>query len=604
MRRTTGLGLLLAATLVATSTARGEPTQATPTGARIRLEPIRTTWCVGDNVSVRYVVENVGDQQFEVTATPPGFDDWWVLQVFDASGQQVVFPRSGNMAVSWPHVTQAVTVARPFVRVVSLGRYGVLDRPGRYRVRLFHSLRWKGPGGKDYSGLPRELPPDEDPRWTETSIELLEPTPERVEAVLHVLEGHLDKSARHGSGDGVVPDPKLFRHAAFLEPLLARLRKDPRPRRPPEIWVEGIASIPTTVATSALLELLATSPASHAMWTQVIPRELCAAAVALRAPPVEVRGRSVGPGAGPPSLGLQLPHDLRPHAWSDELAPRARAWAREQLTLRGGSMDRYALRLLAAVGQSEDVAVIEALLGRSLDEARRDAAWPAAPDARDRVHDLIRVFSRVQQCGAAPSPDPRSAVEIVAALVWMFDRPEEAVARYGDRIVAWLGHENPIVRALALAALPRPVPEMAKAGLEAALDDGSPAVRYAALRALEHESDERFRPGVLRAFGRSDDHGDIWAAKVAAKAVGVDRVDLLLVDAARLAEPTAYPVRWQRLAEAAKYRGAWPQGAPSAEERERLAAVWTAFLERNRDALRQRGPFTATAEELAALAPR
>ncbi|MCA9317775.1 MAG: hypothetical protein KDB73_19985, partial [Planctomycetes bacterium] len=36
-----------------------EPTAMTPEGARIRLEPIRTTWCVGDNVSVRYVVENV-----------------------------------------------------------------------------------------------------------------------------------------------------------------------------------------------------------------------------------------------------------------------------------------------------------------------------------------------------------------------------------------------------------------------------------------------------------------------------------------------------------------------------------------------------------------
>ena len=125
MHRTTGLCLLLAA-LAATSTVHSEPTQATPRGARIRLEPIRTTWCVGDNVSVRYVVENAGDGPFEVTATPPGFDDWWVLQVFDASGQQVVLPRSGPMAISWPSVTQAVTVARPFVRVVSLG---IAERP-------------------------------------------------------------------------------------------------------------------------------------------------------------------------------------------------------------------------------------------------------------------------------------------------------------------------------------------------------------------------------------------------------------------------------------------------------------------------------------------
>lgn len=384
MRRTTGLGLLLAA-LAATSSAHGEPTQATPKGARIRLEPIRTTWCVGDNVSVRYVVENVGDEPFEVTATPPGFDDWWVLQVFDASGHQVGLPRSGPIARSWPMVRRDVTVARPFVRVVSLGRYGVLDRPGRYRVRLFHSLRWKGPGGKDYSGPARELPPDEDPRWTETAIELLEPTPERVESVLQVLEDHLNERYPSRDGDGVVPDPKLLRHPAYLEPLLARLRQAPRPTRFPEAWARGIASIPTVEATSALVDLVTTQelvrrPGQH-------PRELCAAALAERAPPLQGIRLVASPRAQIHAHEVALPEGSREAAWSASLAPRVRAWARTQLDAyeRGhlSSFDpvlRHALRLLVTVGSTEEAEKVRALL-------RGD---DFKPNAREPRHDAPR----------------------------------------------------------------------------------------------------------------------------------------------------------------------------------------------------------------------
>ena len=75
---------------VGTQKARGgDEGVAVPRGARIRLEPDRTVWRLGENVIVRYIVENASDEAFTV--------DWGgdnrsirplrnLVDVFDASG--------------------------------------------------------------------------------------------------------------------------------------------------------------------------------------------------------------------------------------------------------------------------------------------------------------------------------------------------------------------------------------------------------------------------------------------------------------------------------------------------------------------------------------
>ncbi|MGE0193054.1 MAG: hypothetical protein AB7T63_13550 [Planctomycetota bacterium] len=582
--------------------AHADPATIVPEGARIRLEPMRTRWCVGDNVSVRYVVENASDVPFKVEATPPGSDDWWAPQVLDASGEQVISPKR-NVSASWPMSSPQVTVARPFARVVSLVRYGVLDRPGRYRVRLFHPLGWKDPDGKRGSGLGDDTMA-EDPRWAETWIELVEPTAERVQAVLDVLERYPDDEARRRSTEEVTPRAELLRHPAYLAPLLARLRKTHRSKRHAEAWFRGIHGIPTVEATSALLDLLTTQ--EHAPWVRFVPPDLCARALLERVPRFVGPGLTLGPdralGGGPP-FSLSLSPGYRERAWSDHLAPRVRAWACEQLDPPGDVL-RHALRLLAAVGEPEDWPLVEPRLAHSLDEAQRMPTWPATPEDQHELHGVLQVLSRVQRRGRTPPSAPATAIDIVSTLVWMADHPEEALTHHGELVPAWLDHESALVRALTVVAIPEPLPGFAARKLEALCDDDSAVVRRAALHVVRREPHERYRGGVIRAFGRSDDPDDIQAARRAAAALRIDHVDLLLVDAARLTEASAYPTRWQSLARATGYRGTSPQQPPPPEERQRLARAWREWLRRHREDLGRRGRVVPSEDELRELAPR
>ncbi|MCA9316604.1 MAG: hypothetical protein KDB73_14040 [Planctomycetes bacterium] len=603
LRTMTACALLLLVQGLLSRPAAADPVSTPPEGARIRLESMRTLWCVGDNVSVRYVVENVGDEPFKVTATPPGSDDWWILQVFDASGEPVISPR-GTATGSWVTSTPRVTVASPFARVVSLVRYGVLDRAGRYRVRLFHALGWKRPEVVEGSGPERRLPVADDPRWAETWIELVEPTPEHVEAVLDALALYPDREARRRSGQEVAPEAAWLRHPAYLVPLLQRLRSTDRSKRQAEAWIRGIQGIPTVESTEALVDLLATP--EEAPWRRLVPPELLARALMERVPLLD--GHAVGLGGGSeswgyPSFSLALPIDLRAGAWSERLAPRLRAWACEQVDPPGDLL-RHALGLLAVVGATEDWQRVEPLLVRLLDDAQRMPAWPPTPETVDELNGVLRVCGRAQREGMRPSSTPASTLEITSALVWMADHPEQAVVQYGEHVAAWLDHENPIIRALTLAALSRSLPGAAARRLEALLDDDSAVVRRTALSAVRREPHDRYRGGVMRAYRRAETSDDLEAARVTAVALGVDHVDLLLVDAGALADAGAYPARWQRLVRATRLFVAGPQEPPPPNERQRLARAWSEYLQLHRDDIGRRGRGSPSPEELHNLTPR
>ncbi|MEZ6008041.1 MAG: hypothetical protein R3F05_09750 [Planctomycetota bacterium] len=609
--------LVLAAVVASSlSDARAEPDVIVPRGARVRLEPVRTAWCLGDDVSVRLGVENTSGEPMSVDwggdMAWPGRNLRLLVEVFDAEGRllEEPWPWKGG-PFGGPGGPCPVTISTPFVRVLSVPSYALLEEPGRYRIRVFHDLGWDVSSRRRLAGAGIEdRPADDDPRWVETHVDMLEPTPERIEQVLSALEESLDSAGRWSGTDGVAPKAEHLRHAAYVQPLLSRLRGASPDLRHAEAWLRGLASIPTTEASRALLELLM-GPATPARpWPSSLIAQ-CAAALAERAPPIEGTPLRNGPGSPAAAHELALPPGGRAAAWSAELATPLRAWAQENIE-HGDDWAaeskwvsaRFAVRILAAVGTPEDLPYLRKALARLYDTLHRRPALLDERAVRDQLVGLTAALARLQRQGVPPPDEPRSAVQVTEALVWMHDHPDEALARYGDRVPAWLEDGLAVIRALTLCAVPRPLPDQVTTRLVTLLDDDARYVRYAALRSLEHESGERYRRAVLRALGRADESFDLWAAEVAAKAVGVDPVDQLLVHAACLTEERAYPEHWSRLARATKYRGAWPQRAPPAEERERLAAVWKAFLERNREALRQRGPFIATAAELADLAPR
>ncbi len=580
--------------LVAASDVEAARERQMAAGARIRLEPDRTVWRLGENVIVRYIVENASDEPFTV--------DWGgdsrairpirnIVQVYDADGSLLEDPWPDPPCFGGPGGESEVTMSKPLVIEIAVPRYRVFAKPGTYRIRVAHDLGWDAveDGGRD-AWMDGWVPAEDDPRWAETTIEIFEPPADRIDAVLDVM------SAQPKRGDQTMlrrnrawSDFLTIRDPAYLPALVKRARA--RGKWDPW-WLEGIRSIETPEATKALVRLLSeeTSEARAAALLDRVP-------LPDRMPAVIESISPVGP-------DRSIQSRLVEKAWREAFAEPARAWARKNLGGRyAGRIPHYAAYILASAGTPEDLPALEDGLDQALQYASADPKRLADASERGRLAMLYLAIRQLYRRGAKPPADPEKPFEIALALLWIQEKGVEGLAPYAKQVEAGLTHEETAIRDLTLRCLPRPLPDLALEHLPVLLQDPDREVRIGALQAVGETKDARFRPLVAAQLRAADDSGWMLTAEAAAEAVGLDGIDRARIHVERLGEASQFALRFGQLLWVVGNVGYSTSGVPDADERARLQRAWTAFLDAYGDALRKGKRFSPTDPEVEPLIP-
>jgi hypothetical protein len=513
------------------------------------------------------------------------------VQVYDADGNLVEDPWPNPACFGGPGGEFEVTMSKPLVIEIAVPRYRVFARPGTYRIRVAHDLGWdvSADSGPD-AWMDGWVPAEDDPRWAATTIEVFAPPADRIDAILDVMSdqprpGNRSMLRRNRAWS----DFLTIREPAYLPALLERARA--RGKWDPW-WLEGIESIETPEATKALVDLLSEETS-----------ETRAAALLDRVPlpdPMPTVIEYVSP-VGP---DRSIQSRLVEKAWRDTFAEPVRAWAREHLGGRyAGRVPQDAAYLLASVGRPEDLPALEEGLDQALQYASADSTWLADAAERGRLAMLYLAIRQLYRRGAKPPADPKKPFEIALALLWIKEEGAEATAPHEKQWAAWLTHEETAIRALALRCLPRPLPAVALEHLPALLQDPDMHVRIGALQAAGETKDARFGPLVAAQLRRADDSWWMTTAETAAEAVGIDAVDRARIHVETLGDASQFVLRFGRLLWVVGNVGYGTSGVPDADERARLQAAWTAFLDEYGDALRKGKRFSPTAPEIKPLIP-
>lgn len=418
-------------------------------GTAITLKPRKTTYFLGENVLLDYTISYKGDGRLSVW-NPHGLrSEYCHLVVTEEAGKRV--PQStlnydeGGSGDSVLRRGQSATLTIPLMRFCRL------EKPGVYRVRAAFDLGWsKG----DYSQQGAMDIPENDPRWTETSIVLVMPDAAQSRQVVEHMHRMRVNAQDHRVGCWEPPDYADFtclQYPVYL-PILMELVTG---KDGDEKALTGIAHVPTVEATQALVRLLKHPNKAFALQ----------AAGALNDRLPEPQPAKRGERTNPVELKDADP-ELVKHTWRGDLATPVRQFAVGVLSESGPTPLRCGAFMLEAVGTAEDIPALTAALDRSIlvmegAKAKSPEEFDPQPisPARQSFADLVRAVAALAARGAQPPPNPSTSGEIIHFLLAIAERNDFRPSGWEKWWGDWVGHGSPYVREVALFNSPRPLPE-------------------------------------------------------------------------------------------------------------------------------------------------
>jgi hypothetical protein len=214
-------------------------------GTKITFKARRAQYFRGENILLDYQIEYHGEGALAVdTQSGPGAPDCTVVTP-DADGKKAAastrkYQSNGQSGTS-------LRRGGSTRYTIPLSFYIRLEKPGKYRIRAAHNLYWT-----DRSvAITRD-----DPRWAETTLEVI--MPDEVQA-RKVVEGMLrakDNIERYWTWDSSdYADFVCLRYPVYL-PILEKMAADTRGDKRALL---GIANNPTPEATEAIFRLLKTA---------------------------------------------------------------------------------------------------------------------------------------------------------------------------------------------------------------------------------------------------------------------------------------------------------------------------------------------------------
>lgn len=547
-------------------------------GARVRLVPTKDRWFLGDNILVHYEVHNEGRTpflvgqggdyrgasrhlRFRVVATGP-------------DGEPAADPNPTAYCMGGMVAAFRVEPGESYQETVPLVPYARFVRPGTYRIRVAHDLGWKSAGQPRPSSESVVILPS-DPRWAETSIELVMPNAAQAEAVVKGMDA-LPLDPNRSLGERSIPfaDYACLRYPVYL-PILERRLGSGQGRTEAMF---GIAQMPTPQATEALIRL-----AGHA--DQALAKRALGA-LSYRLPDPQLRGALPQRN---PFHDDQIPQRqyLVERSWKPVFAGSIRRIAKQQLAKRTVEAVRSGAFLLTAVGTKADTPAIVGALDWAIGNTTKlPLESDRYPRPRGACQELERAAKMMLERGSKAPAAPRSPGEITFYLLAHGPSQSGRPASFVSRAAGWLAHPIPYVRELVLTHTAPPLAEPLLRRLPELLRSSRVDLSIAACRAAEQSKDARFRPDVLAVMRAAKDDWLIRAAGNAALAVGVPRAERVAVWIERLGDEAVTMRAFDQLLELVEVtNGHGMQGKPDSAEARRLHARWQRFLAAERDAI-------------------
>lgn len=469
---------------------------------KVSVELDKPEFVLGENVLLHYSVTNQGEEPLRIDVggdyrgSPRSLR--FKVHAYDKAGRRLADPFPNPWCHGGLSTQPEIQPGENYTLSVPLLDYVQIDKPGTYRVRVFHDLGWNQSFGIPL--LENNVMPTVDTvaPIVETTLRIREPSREDVQAIVAEAETPRPETA-WGTRTPPFGEWSAMRHPVYL-PFLLKAADDH------DEVLETIALIPTQEATEALLRLAENG--SHRA-ASLLPRRL---------PHPNFKKRKNWNDA------WSLREQLVQKSWRSEFAERTRqiAWRLLESTetepyeerkmdwMLGGS-------ILFHIGRSEDYARFVTAASPIVESLGTIAAEQQQyPSPLTVIANFVSTGDQLIRRGARPDTAPQTAFESM-----MFVTALQAASEFRPR--SWqalarrlLRHSMPRVRSTCVASLPVPIEPQFVDPIIELFSDSSPLVAATALNSVGAAKDSRFREAALRTSRESLDKWVQGAARHAA----------------------------------------------------------------------------------------
>lgn len=546
---------------------KGKTYQKFVPGTKITLKPRKAKYFLGENILLDYQISYEGEGALFVwTVTGLGTDDCRVI-VTDQENNEA--PPSSRVFYATGQGGGPVRGGDSTTYTIPLVHYCQLERPGIYRIRAAHNLRWS-----KRDPLTGESPviPKDDPRWAETTIEVSMPDDAEARQVVEDMRRRERdiEYYRHLGGVSKTVDYADFaclHHPVYLPILEELATAKPGDKRA----ILGISHMPTPEATEALIRLLKDADKDR------VRRIISALCDRLPDPPEVNRRDRKNP---IPFEDAAPQQKQRP--WRSDFAVPIRQFARKMLTEDDPTSVRCAAYILEAVGTREDMPGLVAAASRLVSVLESTEPPRFIEDVarlRNACLDVTHATAALVGRGAEPSADPRTPGEIMHFILMVKQQKDFRPGGWEQRCLNWVQNGMPYMREFVLFNFPRPLPESLL---------------------------ERYREGVRQVIGTTRELTVIHAAVQCALELTVPVNDLLAMLVERLDsdEPQLYGnlfVCLANLLETGTHHRTFGRRCTLIPDKKEMAAVkaaWKQFLQEQGQAIRNGKHFDRRSPEV------
>ncbi len=461
------------------------PLVAIPTDVTISLEARKNEYFLGENILMDYRVSYKGDGTVTV-GFGTGVDDNQLCAAVANNRAGDIVPQCRLKCSSGGHGGRVLRRGDTMTFTIPVMRYCAFEKPGRYRVRVIAHLGWSN----DRSVAELETRPASDPRWAETTVDLVMPDADQARKVVTQMRGEargVPERFYPKDGNRGVPDYADFsclRYPVYL-PILRELAEG---REGYTNVLAGIANTRGPEATRELGRLL-----KHPDTAFVLN---VAGALSERLPEPEEavqRVRCI------PNHIQDIDPQFGKDSWQAEFSVPVRDFATAAIRVKYPEWVRCGAFMLEAVGTANDMPAIISAIDATVPLAGTRGGFqdeePLDPDCpmRQACEDLVFAAEAIAYRGALPLLEPRTSGEIVSYLAALRQQKKFRPKDWQELWRSWVRRGPAFVRQTALFRAVNPLPDELRqdfwsATREVIADSRNPSViRLAADEALSRK---------------------------------------------------------------------------------------------------------------------
>ena len=540
-------------------------TMPVPEGAKVMLQTDRSEYFLGENVMMRFVLENTSEKSFEAEFGGDYRGSTrslrFIVTATDKSGETAPDPDSVKMNFGGMVGYKTIDSHASLTNSLLLMRYCWIDKPGRYTIRATHDFGWK-------EDEQRKRPAGE------ITLTFRMPTPDEAEAVVAAAE-KLPEPNPYFSDGNAPPDFRLLRQQVYFKPLLRRAEKGNAKA------LDGIGGMATREATEALVSLstnaaspLAKTAVSH-LWER-LPNSAARWSVFQNVPPFTEESRQ----------------QRIEQSWDETLAPAVRQMARVLLERKDVDDITTGARIMCAIGTRADADSVLAAMNRALNPLVNPRTDPRGNtlDLPQPLRELLGAMNAIRSRGEYALPEHLGGeAQFLLYFTWLKNSPLPRPPRWQNTLDAFGGGNKYPTRIAALESIPIPIPDACMKFVMERLNDKDIGVCRVACDVAGASGDAVFIKPLLEIIATEHDRWLLGQASEALKKLG-SRYDLFEAWADRLNEDEEVgSLARSALQELAvgKAGSTIMRTALSREERLALRREWKKFLEEHADEIRQ-----------------